>query len=364
MSSQAVLGEKVVAGVPTQVKVSYDGKNKAYTATQNTVRGALEQAGISLQQNDISVPPLDSNINGGSIEVEVVRALPVLISDNNQEHLAYSAYTNETEILKQLNIETYPEDRVESSLILDPADENSVGQKVTIERAPVFTIHVDDNDMVIRSWGKNVGEVLKEKVTLGQKDVIEPAIETDASNVQEITVTRVNVIEVDESLVIPHETENRKDYTIYKGEVKVIQQGQNGQKTQHVKVVYHNGLIVNRIILSSTVTKTTTTKIIAEGVKPYNAGTWWNTLVAAGNTWGVDPLGLYNVMICESGGNPYSGVFYKGLFQYNPDTWVGASSAYPGGTYRGAAITNGTAQIYVTAWKVSRSGWSAWGCKP
>ncbi len=362
--SPKALGTSLVAGVESSVKITFDNKQKELTTTQNTVAGAVSEAGIALNKNDITDPPSESLLNGEGQEITVTRALPVLISDNNQEHLAYSAYTNETDILKQLKIEIYPEDKVSSDLITDPADENAIGQKVTIIRAPVFTVHVDGADQTIRSWGKTIGEVLTNKVTLGQRDTVEPALTALSTGNQEITVTRINYEEIKESVALPFETVKQKDYGLYKGQTKVTQEGENGQKDQTVRLIYRNGLIVDRIILSSEIVKNPTNKIIAEGAKPYNAGMWWEALVSAGSTWGVDPSSLYNVMICESGGNPYSGTYYKGLFQYSPETWSGASSAYPGGAYRGAAITDGTAQVNVTAWKVSKSGWSAWGCKP
>jgi hypothetical protein len=151
---------------------------------------------------------------------------------------------------------------------------------------------------------------------------------------------------------------------MYKGQSKVTQAGVRGSKKQSVHIVYENNVEVSRTVTSVEVLISPVDKITVVCVKPYNAGMWWDTLVAAGSRWGVDPAAMFKVMTCESGGNPFAGGLYKGLFQYHPNTWAGASAAYPGGQYIGAEITNGTAQIYVTAWKVSRSGWSAWGCKP
>jgi len=364
LNSTSVFGQRLVSAVETPVIVKYDGKIKSFIATQNTVGGAIEQAGLSLGRFDITFPATETILNGQKQEITIVRALPVLISDNNQEHLAYSAYSNESDILKQLKIEIFPEDKVSSGLILDPADENAVGQKVTIVRAPVYKIVVDGGEQIVRSWGKTIGEVINGKVSLGQRDIIDPATNGQSFGVQVITVTRINIAEVTEAITIPFTTETRNDYNIYTGQTKTTVEGVNGQKQQVVRVTYQNGLEVGKEILSVETIKPQVNKIVSIGVKPYNAGTWWDSLVAAGGSWGVDPVGMYRVMLCESGGNPFSGSYYKGLFQYSPDTWSGASSSYPGGTFRGSSITDGNAQIYVTAWKVSKSGWSAWGCKP
>lgn len=361
--STNVYGQPVVSEVKTPLTIIYDGKKLDFVATQNTIEGAIKQSGIYMGTSDITNPPLTTVLNGQTTAVQIIRALPVLISDENQQHLAFSAYSSPTEILNQLKIQIYPEDKISAELILDPVDEYAVGQKVSIDRAPVYTVHVDGEDKIIRSWGKTVGEVLDGKVTLGTRDIIEPAVDSEVVS-NEISVTRVNVAEVEETLQIPFETITKNDYSLYQGQIKVSQEGQVGEKKQTVKVTYHNGEVVDRTVLSSEITKDSVAKIIVKGVKPYNAGVWWDTLVSAGQKWGVNPADMFKVMTCESGGNPYSGGYYKGLFQYSPDTWSGASSAYPGGAYRGASITDGEAQVYVTAWKVSVSGWSAWGCKP
>ncbi|MDD5693067.1 MAG: G5 domain-containing protein [Patescibacteria group bacterium] len=364
LNSNSVFGEGLVASVETPVTIKYDGKTKNLVVTQNTIGGAIEQARLSLGQFDITDPPSGTLLTGQKQSITIVRALPVLISDNNQEHLAYSAYTNENDILKQLNIVIYPEDRVSSNLIMDPADENAAGQKVSIERAPVYKIKVDGGEQIIRSWGKTIGEVLNGKVSLGKLDIVEPGVSSSSYEVQAISITRINVAEVNETVTIPFTTEARKDYNLYKGQTRVLNEGENGQKQQTIRITYQNGIEISRVVLSSETTKAAINEVISQGVKPYNAGMWWDTLVKAAAIWGIDPVGMYNVMICESNGNPYSGGYYKGLYQYNPDTWSGASNAYPGGGFRGALITDGTAQIYVTAWKVSTSGWGAWGCKP
>jgi uncharacterized protein YabE (DUF348 family) len=362
-SNGAVYGEQVIGSIKTPVELTVNNEHKSFISYQGTIEGALLSEGIVLQKNDITEPAMDTKLVGEKMEVKLIPAVPVLVSDNNQEFMVQSAYTEPEAILKQAEIKVYPEDRISADLITDPADERAVGQKVTIERAPVYTVNVDDGVQTIRSWGETVEEVLKNRVTLGLRDIIDPPLTTQAQG-GEITITRVNVVETEEDITIPYETITKKDYSMYEGESTTKVAGSNGLKKQQVKYTYHNGIVISRVVLSSIVVTEPVTEMVVKGVKPYNAGVWWNTLVAAGTKWGVDPRDMYNVMNCESHGNPYAGSTYKGLFQYSAETWAGASAAYPGGEYKGAAITNGTAQIYVTAWKVSQSGWSAWGCKP
>lgn len=361
-STHQAFGDSVVTTIPTQINYNANGKVTSFVTRENTLENALADQGIKLQKNDITNPPLTTTLVGQKVNAILVPATPVLINDNGQSWTGKSAYTDTENIFKQLAVTVDPADIVVKELILDPVTENAVGQEITIKRAPVYTIAVDDHEVIVHSWKQQVSDILAEgKVSLNQNDTVSPSSDAVAPATGQIEVTRVNYADVDQTVTIPYQTSSQTSYDLYKGQSKVIQEGVNGSKTQTLHIVYHNGAEVSRDVTSESVTASAQTKIVAVGVKPYTAGQWWDTLVAAGKQYGVDPLALYNVMLCESGGNPYAGGYYKGLFQYSPDTWAGASQA---AGYGGRAITDGTAQIYVTAWKVSKSGWSAWGCKP
>jgi uncharacterized protein YabE (DUF348 family) len=363
--SDRVYGDSVVGTVETKIVLKIDGKIKNIITTQNTIDGALAQNNIALAKNDITEPPLDTYLSGKILTVNVVRAIPVLISDNGQSWAATSAYTEPQDILKQLDVEVFPEDSLSAELILEPVLEGAVGQKIFIKRAPTFTVIADGGTKIVHSWADTIAGVLAEKsYILRQNDLVEPARESSSVNVDVIEVTRINFEDIEMLVLIDYETITKNDYNLYKGQSKVTQGGVTGQKKQSVHIVYENNVETSRTVMSSDIINSPVSKIILVGVKPYNAGMWWDTLVAAGSQFGVDPADMYRVMLCESGGNPYAGGTWKGLFQYHPNTWAGARAAYPGGQYAGAEITNGTAQIYVTAWKVSKNGWSAWTCKP
>ena len=76
------------------------------------------------------------------------------------------------------------------------------------------------------------------------------------------------------------------------------------------------------------------------------SGGWWPLIQQAAAANGVDPNGMYRLMMSESSGNPNCIGFglYHGLFQYSPSLW--ASSWNP---YRSSSIYDGAAQIQATA---------------
>jgi uncharacterized protein YabE (DUF348 family) len=317
-----------------------------------------------LSKNDATEPPRSTLLTGEGIDVKVKKALPVLISDNNQEFLAYSAYDEPDKILEQLEVETYPEDKVNPELILDPANEGAVGQKIIITRAPVYTIYVDGEKLTVRSWATIVKEVLGDRVSLGLRDIVSPDLDSKVKG-GEIHVTRINVVEVEETETIEHTTQYRDDYYVAQGTDKVLNAGADGSRKNMVRIRYRNGVIESKKVLSSQTLKPAVTKVVKRGLMPINHRdfnmTYWTYMVQAGTKYGISPLALYKVAVCESHVNPYSRGAYYGMYQYNLGFWAVASSA---AGFGGAAWSDARAQIFSTAKYASENGWGKWGCKP
>jgi peptidoglycan hydrolase CwlO-like protein len=86
-------------------------------------------------------------------------------------------------------------------------------------------------------------------------------------------------------------------------------------------------------------------------------GSWWPLIQKAAAANGVNPHGMYRLMMIESGGNASivgPGGYY-GLFQYAPTTWKGSWNPY-----RSASITDGAAQIRATALALKLGYGHAW----
>lgn len=300
-------------------------------------------------------------------KTEAAKDLPVLIFDEQKKVIGKSSGGAPEFILKENNVKIYPEDRITTSLILDPVTDGGAGEKIVIKRAPVFNIEVDGSVLVVRSWAKSIGEVLKGRVSLGAKDIIEPSLNSIAIP-GEIKITRINVIETEETASIPFETYEKPDYFVAKGTMRVTTKGINGQKLKKFRVRYKNGVEESRTLLSESIVKKPTTEVVKKGFMPsgerYFNRTYWEWMVAGGTKYGVSPLDLFKVASCESRVNPNSvnrtGGYY-GMFQYNLYFWQQASTA---AGFSGASWNNAQAQIYTTARWVSKYGWGRWGCKP
>jgi len=88
-------------------------------------------------------------------------------------------------------------------------------------------------------------------------------------------------------------------------------------------------------------------------------GGWWPVIKDASAANGINPDGLYRLMMIESGGNASivggSGGRFCGLFQYFPATWKGSWNPW-----RGESIFSGTAQIKATAFAIKMGKGPFW----
>jgi len=362
-SSGTPASGSVQNGVETSIKAFCDGQVYSVVTKENVVSEALKETPCFIGENDLVSPSLDTKLDGAPLDIYVKKATQVTVVDGENVIKTRSAYRNTEDILKQLNIQVFPEDKVTSELIISDFEEDGLGQKITITRNPSVILEADGNVLEVRTSQNTVDDFLKEKgIVLGPKDELTPSPQTIITRGMRITVTRVIESDIQEEEIIPFETITKNDNNLLQGQGRVESEGVNGLKKKTSKVIYKNGVLAGKTTISEQILKAPKPKVVINGVRPYGAGDLWPLMVDAGAQWGIDPGKIYRVAQCESGANPMNNrnPLYKGMFQYLPSTWAGASSLYPGGRFRGASIFDPTAQIYVTAWKASKQGWRAW----
>lgn len=236
-------------------------------------------------------------------------------------------------------------------------------QSIIIERATRATIVVDGAELKVTTKANTVAEVLVENgITLIGSDKTSVELDSLVFNNMTISVIRVSSNTITENQSIPFATIYKNDATLTKGMMKVAQEGKNGTKSVTFSLSLENGTEVSRIKLSEVITENPIEKIVLNGTKPKNVGPLWPMVQDAANKYGVDAGRMYDMMMCESHGDPNvigGGGKYFGLFQYTHGTWSGTSA---GAGYVGADIFDAEAQIYATAWRISnpKYGWNAW----
>lgn len=247
--------------------------------------------------------------------------------------------------LADLGVTVYPEDRMK--VFPDPSF--GIGSKITIERAPSVVVNDGGTATTYRSWTATIKELFSEKnIVLGELDRVEPQLDTPILSGATITITRVAVTELTESITIPYKTITRDDPNLLKGVTKTVQEGKNGRKERKARVTRENGVEVKRELLSESVVQDAVDKIVAKGTKKVVVyGNWGPVIDEMAARFGANPDGLAKIMYCESGGNAASynwvGPYY-GLFQFLGSTWETSGYSFDD-------IFNGELQIEAAAKK-------------
>ncbi|MCX6807126.1 MAG: G5 domain-containing protein [Candidatus Berkelbacteria bacterium] len=262
------------------------------------------------------------------------------------------------EMLIDNNVVVYPEDIIK--VFPDPS--YGVGSKIIIYRAPQISLWDGNDKKIYRTWVRTVEEVLQEKqITLGDKDVINPSIDTLLTNDLEIKITRVaetNLIEKDD---INFKVIKKEDPNLEKGKSKIIQSGKKGIKERIFKIRRENGKEVSRQLIEEKVTTNARDQIEVYGTKQIiTVRCLYNDIVSqAAAKYNIDPNEICNLMMKESNGhyksvNP-AGPYY-GLFQYSQGFWDIVSSKAGNGNN----IFAPSAQILNTAWALSNGYRGRW----
>ena len=262
-----------------------------------------------------------------------------------------SQFNNLPDMLADINITVYPEDKV----IGFPPPDLKMGSKITITRAT--PVQVTDAKILktYRTWAKTIKDLLAENnIGLLGKDSIAPAEETPITPDLQVKITRVAEVEVTQTEEINFPTQKKETSDMERGQSHVEQAGVKGTKEVVYLVKRVDGEEVSRKAISSKILTEPTKEILLVGTSPklVHSGPYVDLLNAAAKKYDINATALQCLMLCESNGN-YDSVAaagYIGLFQYDPGFWGAAASA---AGFGGAAWTDTKAQIFTTARLIS-----------
>jgi uncharacterized protein YabE (DUF348 family) len=164
--------------------------------------------------------------------------------------------------LKDNKIKVGPEDKVKPSL----NSRINNGSIISIKRAVKVQVQIDGKKLVLNSAEDNIIDMLKsENIKLNKSDIISPKGDSKLKDGMKVVVTRVQSKYVKQTTPIKYETVIRNDKDMQKGNSKVLQEGQNGEKETVTQIIYQNGKEISRKIVKEIVKKQPVQKIVAIG---------------------------------------------------------------------------------------------------
>jgi uncharacterized protein YabE (DUF348 family) len=158
-----------------------------------------------------------------------------------------------------------PKDKVDPALTSKISDKGTI----TIKRAFNIKVAVDGEVRGVLTSDENVNDVIKsENIALRELDKINPSLDSKLSKDMQIEVVRVDKETITETSTVNFSTVVKTNSSLPNTTKKITQEGKPGERQVRTLITYENGKEVSREVLSDSVTKKPTDKIIVQGTYP------------------------------------------------------------------------------------------------
>ncbi|SJZ78980.1 ubiquitin-like domain-containing protein [Garciella nitratireducens] len=245
------------------VTIIDEEKQSNIKTREKTVKEVLDQEDLKYTAEDSIKPALDSKVEDG-MKIVIKRAVPVTIEVDGKNYELKTTADNVKEAIKEAGVELGEKDIVTPDLETK-LEKNT---KIHIQKAIPCSIEVDGTTKELLTASSTVEAVLKEeKITLGEKDKINPPLDQKIEKNMKIQVTRVTEKTITQEEKVPFKTIKKNTSSLNKGTTRVVQEGKNGIKENTIHIVYEDGKEISREVIESKVTQKPIDKIIKVGTK-------------------------------------------------------------------------------------------------
>jgi uncharacterized protein YabE (DUF348 family) len=292
------------------VSLTLDGKTREVSARGATVADVLRDQHVRIGDHDRVAPGLDEKIEDGTrISVRFGRPLTVDVDGRKQTYWVTSTALAPalSEIGRSFNQAALSVSR--------SATIGRAGLALEVTTPKTITLDLGARKPVKRTiTARTVADALRQVgATPDADDRLRPAATALLHDGTVIRWTRMRTATkhvVGEA--IGFGTVQKTDSSAYKGSREVTRPGKDGARDVTYRLVFENGKLVTKTVLSSSVTRRPVPEIVTVGTKSAPAA----PAVSDGSVW--DRLAG-----CESGGNWHAntGNGYYGGLQFNIGTW-------------------------------------------
>ncbi|TQS45522.1 resuscitation-promoting factor [Cryptosporangium phraense] len=288
-----------------------DGEQQTVHTHADDVRGVLAAADVKVGDRDEVIPALDSEVRkGDTIEIDRARKLKVTVDGETREVWVTAPTVDEA--LDELSMGRRDVKLSASRSSRLPLN----GAVLSVNTPKQVTLTADGRTTTATTYAATVDELLDERgLTLDADDKATPAVATILAEGQKVTVQRILTRNVTQTVAVPSPVKTRTDSSMTAGTRRTVTQGRDGSARQVVRVVYTDGKVTSKKVVSKTVVTAATTTVVVKGTKK---------AVTKSYPTGGGSLNWAALAKCESGGNPGAvspGGTYHGLYQFSVGTW-------------------------------------------
>jgi len=372
-----VAGGGIVAAAHKNVTLTVDGQQQEVGTLAGSVEGALDSAGLTINEHDTVAPAADTAISDGSqIVVERGRLLTLTIDGQTRE--VWTTATTVEEALAELgqNPAAYKlsADRSRAIPVAGLAVSADTLYNATVSDAGVA-------GAAVQTSAKTVGDLLTEQgIVVGPEDAVHPGLAAPLADGLVIEVTRIATTTVTEDVEVPQPADQQvEDDSLDAGTSTVTQQGAPGKDSVTYQVTTTNGQQTAKNEASRTPITAAQPTIVTVGTKEApvvrsssstgssssaaasssdSGSSESNSAPVSSGSSGINWDGIAN---CESTNNwsINTGNGYYGGLQFDMGTWLSNG----GGQYAPRAdLATREEQIAVAENTAASRGTSPWAC--
>lgn len=315
--SVLTFGRKVVQPSNSRIVILYNDKTtQSIPSHDKTVGDMIKRLGIRIDPGDVVEPSVSTPIAQDKFHVNIYRATPVTIVDDNKKTATLSAASEPRTVAKHAGVEVYPEDKLRPVSPDVALKDGVIGAELVVDRATPATINLYGTPVPIRTHAKTVGEALKDKnVEVAANDTVSPDVSTPLTADMAIFVIRngTQIVTAEEPIAMPVQTV--EDNSMTSGTTAIRQAGAAGKKVVTYQVKIENGVEVSRTPIQEVIAVPPVTQIVAVGTIAYSGSL---------QQW------LATLRNCESGGNykTNTGNGFYGAYQFMDSTWDSLNTGY------------------------------------
>ena len=250
-----------VQGLSKQVVLDDDGYRVEIKTFDSSVGQLLDRYEITLGPGDEITPSLEEALQDDT-EIKITRAMEVSVAADGHKQVLHVTDGTVRGVLEKANVRLREHDIISYPLNqqVKPFD------RIEVTRTMPVSVAADGHEEVLHVVGGTVQDILAEaNVSLREQDIINCPLSRQVKPNDSIKVTRIDEEMETETEAIPYKVVTRNNNSMNDGTTKLVQEGQQGELERKTLVTYHDGVEINRELVSEKVTVKPQNRIIEKG---------------------------------------------------------------------------------------------------
>lgn len=250
------------------VNVYADGQQQTVTTRAKNVGDLLERLKIPLVEEDIVEPKKDTLILEDNTQINVYRARPVEIVDDNRTFTLFTAQRAPRLVAIEAGLDLYPEDDVDFERIDTTVLESSGSEQLVIDRSIEVKLNLFGAIKLVRTTADTVEELIeKQEISLQEGETLQPIANTPITAGLLISVNKSGVKTAVVTEPIAFSTEVVDSPDIEAGKTQIDREGVLGERAVIYEITEQDGVEISRTEIQQVVLREPVSAVKLRGTK-------------------------------------------------------------------------------------------------